>query len=101
MRRRNFLQTLISSEPWRVVQLGFGLVLMIVGPILGSAVPIPIPFGLVLFGFGLALVLRNSGWARRRYVRWKRRYPRAGKITEFGLQRHRRPGDVFRRKPQP
>ena len=89
---------LVRSEPARVVQLGIGVVLMIAGPIVGAPVPVPFPIGLVLFGFGLALVLRSSIWARRRYVRWKRRYPRAGKLTEFGLQRHRRFGDLFRRK---
>ncbi len=97
VRRPTFLQTLIRSEPVRVVQLGAGLLLMLVGPVVGATIPVPLPVGLILFGAGLALVLRNSGWARRRYVRWKRRYPRAGKITEFGLQRHRRFGDWFRR----
>ena len=98
VRRPNFLQLLIRSEPVRVAQLGVGGVMMIVGPIVGAPLPVPFPVGLVLFGVGLALVLRNSGWARRRYVRWKRRYPRAGRITEFGLQRHRRFGDYFRRR---
>ena len=94
--RPNFLRLLIRSEPARVAQLGLGAVLMIVGPIAGAPVPVPFPVGLVLFGIGLALVLRNSLWARRRYVRFKRRYPRAGKLTEFGLQRHRRFGGWFR-----
>ena len=92
-----FLQSLIRSEPARVFQLALGGVLMIVGPIVGTPLPVPFPVGLVLFGLGLAFVLRNSIWARRRYVRWKHRYPRAGKLTEFGLQRHRRFGDWFRR----
>lgn len=100
MTRPTFLRMLIRSEPVRVAQMAFGLVLMIVGPIAGSTIPVPIPLGLILFGAGLALLLRNSGWARKRYVRWKRRYPRAGKITDFGMQRKRRFGDYFRRKPQ-
>jgi len=98
VRRPTFLKLMIRSEPFRVAQLGFGAVLMIAGPIVGTPIPVPFPIGLVLFGLGLALVLRNSLWARWRYVRWKRRYPRAGKITEFGLQRHRRFGDYFRRR---
>lgn len=81
----------------RLVQLAAGLVLMLFGPIIGGSLPVPFPVGLVLFGSGLALVLRNSLWARWRYVRWKRRHPRAGKLTEFGLQRHRRFSDYFRR----
>ncbi len=91
---------LVRSEPVRVAQLGFGVVLMLVGPLIGAPLPVPFPVGLVLFGAGLALVLRNSLWARQRYVRWKRRYPRAGKITEFGLQRHRRFSDYFRWLPR-
>ncbi len=99
MARLPFLQMLIRSEPVRVIQLGLGVVLMVTGPLIGAPLPVPFPVGLVLFGAGLALVLRNSLWARQRYVRWKRRYPRAGKITDFGLQRHRRVGDLFRRTP--
>ena len=98
VRRPTFLQSLIRSEPVRVAQIGIGLLLMIVGPLVGALVPIPFPVGLVAFGLGLALMLRNSIWARKRYARWKRRYPRAGKITEFGLQRHKRPGDLLRRR---
>ena len=90
MARVSFLKLLIRSEPIRVVQLGAGVLLMVAGPLIGAPLPVPFPVGLVLFGAGLALVLRNSLWARQRYVRWKRRYPRAGKITDFGLQRHRR-----------
>ncbi len=97
MRRPTFLQSLIRSEPVRVAQLGAGLVMMVAGLLFVALVPIP-AVGIIAFGLGLALVLRNSGWARRRYVRWKRRYPRAGKITEFGLQRHKRPGDLLRRR---
>ncbi len=90
MARLTFFRMLIRSEPLRVVQLGLGVVLMVGGPVVGAPLPVPFPVGLVLFGAGLALVLRNSLWARQRYVRWKRRYPRAGKITDFGMQRRRR-----------
>lgn len=100
MRRPNFLRLLIRSEPFRVAQVGVGAVLMLVGPVVGSTVPVPFPLGLLLFGVGFALVLRNSLWARWRYARWKRRHPRASKFTEFGLQRHRRFGDYFRRTPK-
>lgn len=97
--RPTFLKMLVRRAPLRVAQLGLGVSLMVLGPVIGAPLPVPFPVGLVLFGAGLALVLRNSLWARQRYVRWKRRYPRAGKITEFGLQRHRTPGDLFRRRP--
>lgn len=81
-----FIRSLIRSEPGRVVQLAAGLLLMPAGAVAGLF-PAPLPIGLILFGVGLALVLRNSRWARRRYVRWKRRFPRAARFTDFGLQR--------------
>ena len=81
-----FIRSLVRSEPVRVVQLAAGLMLMAAGPVVG-VIPAPLPIGLVLFGVGLALVLRNSLWARRRYVRWKRRFPRAARFTDFGLRR--------------
>ena len=87
--RPNFLQTLIRSEPGRVVQLGLGIVLILLAPI-AATVPQPIPIGIILLGAGLALILRNSGWARRKYVRWQHRYPRAGRITDMGMRRRRK-----------
>ncbi len=85
MKRRRFLQMLVRSEPVRMAQLGLGFFLMIFGPIIG--LPTPGPLGFILFGFGAALVLRNSFWARRRYVRYSRRYPRVQRAMDFGLRR--------------
>lgn len=51
----------------------------------------PGPAGLFGFALGLALVLRNSAWAKRRYVRFKRRWPRGGVWTDKGLRRPPRP----------
>jgi hypothetical protein len=87
--RPNFLQTLIRSEPGRVVQLGLGVLLILLAPI-AATVPQPFPIGIVLIGTGLTLILRNSGWARRKYVRWQHRYPRAGRITDMGMRRRRK-----------
>jgi len=86
MPRRSFLASLIRSEPVRVAQIVAGLLLMLVAPLL-ALIPSPFPAALIVFGIGLAFVLRNSGWARRRYVRWHRRFPRAGRVADFGLQR--------------
>ncbi len=85
MNRPRFLDVLIRSEPFRVFQLGLGVLLMLVAPIIG--IPTPGPLGIFIFAFGLALVLRNSSWARRRYVRYTRRYPRVQKAVNFGLRR--------------
>ncbi|MGL4543447.1 MAG: hypothetical protein ACRCUI_13125 [Polymorphobacter sp.] len=87
---------MIRSEPVRVAQLAAGFLLLLVAPVLAT-IPQPIPIGIIVFGFGLALILRNSLWARRKYVRWQHRYPRAGRITDIGLRRRRKP--VARRAP--
>lgn len=87
--RPTFLQTLIRSEPVRVAQLAAGFILLLAAPVLAT-VPQPIPIGIIVFGFGLALILKNSLWARRKYVRWQHRYPRAGRITDMGMRRRRK-----------
>ncbi len=76
---------LIRSEPVRVFQLVLGAVLALASPII--AIPLPPPFGILILAFGLALVLRNSRWARRRYVRYTRRYSRVQKVVNYGLRR--------------
>ena len=83
--RPAFIQVLIQSQPFRVFQMILGFLLMAVGPLLLA--PTPGPFGTIVFAFGLALILRNSPWARRRYVRYSRRYPRVQKMVNFGLRR--------------
>jgi hypothetical protein len=61
-----------------------GLVLLVVSPLVGA---IPGPGGIIVAGIGLALVLRTSMWAKRRYVRFKRWQPRAGRWTDWALRR--------------
>ncbi len=61
-----------------------GLVLLIVSPLVGA---IPGPGGIVVAGIGLALVLRTSVWAKRRYVKFKRWQPKAGRWTDWALRR--------------
>ncbi|KPF70898.1 hypothetical protein IP88_11245 [alpha proteobacterium AAP81b] len=73
----------------RLAGLSGGVLLMVFGPIIG--LPTPGPLGFVLFAAGLALVLRNSRWAKRRYVRHTRRYPRVRRAIDFGLRRRGRP----------
>jgi hypothetical protein len=90
VQRPAFLQILVRSQPFRVFQLVLGVLLMLVAPIIG--IPTPGPLGIFIFGFGFALVLRNSRWARRRYLRYTRRYPRVRRAVDFGLRRKRKPG---------
>lgn len=85
MRRPAFIELLVRSQPFRVFQLFLGGFLMITGPIVG--IPTPGPLGILIFGVGFALVLRNSRWARQRYVRHTRRYPRVQRAVNFGLRR--------------
>lgn len=63
---------------------GLGWVLIALTPLVG---PIPGPGGIIVFAAGLGLVLKNSAWAKRRYVRFKRRHPNWGDWTDWGLRR--------------
>ncbi|HEU0133649.1 MAG TPA: hypothetical protein VFR28_02415, partial [Allosphingosinicella sp.] len=65
-----------------LVVLGF--ILIGLTPLLG---PIPGPGGIVVFAAGLSLVLRYSAWAKRYYVRFKRRHPKKGDWADWGLRR--------------
>lgn len=88
MSRLSFLDLLVRSEPFRVFQIILGLLLLPVAGIVGVISPAPI--GIVILGAGMALVFRNSRWARRRYVVYTRRYPRVRRAVDFGLMRGRR-----------
>lgn len=61
-----------------------GVVLLVVSPLVGA---IPGPGGIIIAGIGLALVLRTSMWAKRRYVKFKRWQPKAGRWTDWALRR--------------
>jgi hypothetical protein len=64
--------------------VGLGILLIAVTPLVG---PIPGPGGLITFGAGLGLVLKYTGWAKRLYVRFKRRHPKKGRWTDWSLRR--------------
>ena len=74
----------------RVLLLVAGVVLLVLAPIVGL---LPGPGGIFVFAGGLALLLRSSGWARRRYVRFKRWQPTVGRWLDWGLRRRRRTRD--------
>ena len=84
---------MLSAEQWRrfndhpVVEwtiFAIGVLLIMVSPVLGA---IPGPGGIIVFGLGLAMVLKTSRWARRHYVKFKRWQPKAGRWTDWGLRR--------------
>ena len=61
-----------------------GFILIALTPLLG---PVPGPGGVFVFAAGLSLVLRYSAWAKRYYVRFKRRHPKKGDWADWGLRR--------------
>ena len=68
----------------RIVQLALGVLLIIGAGIVG---PLPGPGGIFLFAGGLILILRNSLWARRKFARAKRRWPRTGALLDRAMRR--------------
>jgi len=84
---------MISRDQWRgfidhpVVEWGIfavGVILIILSPLAGV---IPGPGGIFVFAIGLAMVLKTSMWAKRRYVHFKRWQPKAGRWADWGLRR--------------
>ncbi len=84
---------MFSRENWRwfidhpVVEwsiLVVGVILIVLSPLAGV---IPGPGGIFVFAIGLAMVLKTSMWAKRRYVRFKRWQPKAGRWADWGLRR--------------
>ena len=61
-----------------------GCLLMIGSPVVGL---LPGPGGVIVFAAGLALALKYSEWAKRKYVAFKRRHPRKGAWADWGLRR--------------
>src|SRR5690242_8269706 len=62
----------------RQLLVGLGFLLIAVTPLVG---PIPGPGGIIVFGAGLSLILKYTGWAKRLYVRFKRKHPNKGRWT--------------------
>ena len=84
---------MFSRENWRwfidhpIVEWSIfvvGVVLILLSPAAGI---IPGPGGIFVFAIGLAMVLKTSMWAKRRYVRFKRWQPKAGRWADWGLRR--------------
>lgn len=64
--------------------VGLGVLLMMSAAVVG---PLPGPGGIIVFAAGLSIVLKYSGWAKRLYVRFKRKHPRKGHWVDWGLRR--------------
>ena len=61
-----------------------GILLMAIAPIIGA---LPGPGFIIVFPLGLGLSLKYSAWAKRRYVHFKRRWPKHGAWADWGLRR--------------
>jgi hypothetical protein len=73
------------DKPWVEWALfALGVVLVIIGIIVA---PLPGPGGVFFIAPGAALILRTSMWAKRRYVKFKRWQPKAGRWTDWALRR--------------
>jgi hypothetical protein len=81
---RDYIKALNASPLGRLVLFILGIVIMIISPVIGA---IPGPGGVFVFAFGLALALRSSLWAKRRYVDLKRWQPTLGSWADWGLRR--------------
>jgi hypothetical protein len=82
-RRRRFWK--FMDQPWvEWGLLALGVLLIIAGLMIA---PLPGPGGVFLIAPGAALILKTSMWAKRRYVRFKRWQPKAGRWTDWALRR--------------
>jgi hypothetical protein len=82
MRRPTSGWTSIPLVRHLLVALGFLLIALT--PLVG---PIPGPGGIIVFGAGLSLILKYTGWAKRLYVRFKRKHPKKGSWADWSLRR--------------
>src|ERR1044072_5776124 len=80
--RRRMQWTQMPLVRHSLVALGFLLIALT--PVVG---PIPGPGGIIVFGAGLSLILKYTGWAKRLYVRFKRRHPNKGRWADWSLRR--------------
>ena len=63
----------------RIALLVTGIALLGTSPLIGL---LPGPGGVFVAAAGIILILRNSRWARRRFVRLKAQWPRAGDFID-------------------
>jgi hypothetical protein len=84
MRKRATRKAWVDIPLVRQGLVALGFLLVALTPVVG---PIPGPGGIIVFGAGLSLILKYTGWAKRLYVRFKRRYPNKGRWADWSLRR--------------
>ena len=73
-----------ASPIMRRLWFGLGCLLVLITP---PVAVLPGPGGTMTFALGLGLMLKYSHWAKRRYVDFKRRWPKPGAWADWGLRR--------------
>lgn len=68
----------------QILLLALGALLILATPVVAV---LPGPVGIFTFAAGLALILRNSRRARRRFARTMRRFPRMRALSDRALRR--------------
>jgi hypothetical protein len=71
-----------SAIRWVLISLGW--LLLLSAPVVGA---LPGPGFLIVFPVGLALILKNSLWAKRLYARHTKRHPEYGRWMDWALRR--------------
>ena len=95
MTRREQWRAFIDHPVVEWTIFAVGVILIILSPLAGA---IPGPGGVFVFAIGLAMVLKTSMWAKRRYVRFKKKQPKAGRWMDWGLRRRSAQRREARRK---
>jgi hypothetical protein len=81
---RKTWRALGRNETVRTALFLFGCLLILSAPLVGF---LPGPGGVIVAAAGLSLALKNSAWAKRRYVHFKKRWPKWGGWCDWGLRR--------------
>ena len=68
----------------RIGLLVLGWVMIIISPIVGA---IPGPGFIILFPIGLALVVKNSIFGKKLYVRFRNKFPQYNRWSDWALRR--------------
>jgi len=73
----------------RQLWLFLGWLLIVISPLVGA---VPGPGFIIIFPLGMALVLKNSLFAKRQYARLAKKYPAYGRWFNWALRRSREEG---------
>ena len=91
MSRRGQWRAFIDHPVVEWTIFAVGVILLLMTPLVGA---LPGPGGVIVGGIGLAMVLKTSMWAKRRYVKFKRWQPKVmgkqvnpGGWTDWALRR--------------